>query len=156
MSTFYSPTGNAEVWEIKPDGYYTPEEWAALHPPPEPTFEDCKRAKFDELTSSFSARTRGAITTQPDGYLMQFDTDDSIKMQGAIELMEMTGQTEGYLTQANDTTVYNVPIEKMKNVLMQMMSAFASCHARKQELRAAINAAESIAELTAIKITWPV
>lgn len=43
MATFYSPSGNPEVWEEKPDGYLTPEEWAALHPPPpapEPTTEE--------------------------------------------------------------------------------------------------------------------
>ena len=34
MPTFYSPDGNAEVWEAKPDGYYTVEEWEALHPTP--------------------------------------------------------------------------------------------------------------------------
>ena len=40
MGKYYSPSGNFEVWEIKPDGYYTEEEWAELHPapaPPEPT-----------------------------------------------------------------------------------------------------------------------
>ena len=87
---------------------------------------------------------------------MQFDTTDAIKMQGAIQLLEATGATEGYLTQADDTTVYNVPLDTMKAVLIEMMTAFAACHARKQELRADIKAAETIEELDAISITWPV
>jgi hypothetical protein len=33
MGKYYSPTGNYEVWDEKPKGYYTEEEWAALHPP---------------------------------------------------------------------------------------------------------------------------
>jgi hypothetical protein len=33
MPKFYSPAGNFEVWDKKPDGYYTEQEWAALHPP---------------------------------------------------------------------------------------------------------------------------
>lgn len=33
MAHFYSPTGNIEVWATKPDGYFTEEEWAELHPP---------------------------------------------------------------------------------------------------------------------------
>ena len=37
MPTFYSPAGNPEVWEEKPAGYMTPEEWQAAHPAPEPT-----------------------------------------------------------------------------------------------------------------------
>lgn len=36
MPTFYRPDGNAEVWETRPDGYFTPEEWAAAHPAPAP------------------------------------------------------------------------------------------------------------------------
>ena len=33
MGKYYSPTGNYEVWDEKPDGYYTEQEWAELHPP---------------------------------------------------------------------------------------------------------------------------
>ena len=35
-NTFYSPSGNAEMWDKKPKGYFTPEEWAAAHPEPTP------------------------------------------------------------------------------------------------------------------------
>lgn len=35
-NTFYSPDGNAEMWDKKPKGYFTPEEWAAAHPEPTP------------------------------------------------------------------------------------------------------------------------
>lgn len=121
---------------------------------PEPTFDELKTAKIDELASSFSIRTTGAFTTTQ-GYLMQFDTSDSLKMQGAISLMEATGQTEGYLTQADDTTVYHVPLATMKAVLVEMLAAYAACHARKQELRALINAAQTEEELDEIIISWP-
>ena len=33
MAKYYSPEGNPEVWDEKPEGYLTPEEWAELHPP---------------------------------------------------------------------------------------------------------------------------
>ena len=155
MAIFYSPTGNAEVWETKPDGYYTLEEWAALHPPPEPTFDEKRENKMSEMLFSFNQRVSGSITTTG-GYVMQFDVSDSLKMQGAITLMETTGQTEGYLTQADDTTIYHVPLETMKAVLVEMLAAYAQCHARKQELRAQINAAQNEEELNAIEITWPV
>lgn len=49
MGKYYSPKGNYEVWDEKPDGYYTLEEWKALHPdpePPEPTKEE-KLAALD-------------------------------------------------------------------------------------------------------------
>ena len=37
MAIFISPSGNPEVWGKKPAGYFTPEEWQAAHPAPEPT-----------------------------------------------------------------------------------------------------------------------
>lgn len=87
---------------------------------------------------------------------MQFDTSDSLKMQGAITLMETSKQSEGYLTQADDTTVYHVPLGTMRAVLVEMLAAYAGCHARKQELRARINAAQTKDDLDAIQIVWPI
>lgn len=47
MATYVNPdTGNHEVWDTKPTGYYTEEEWAALHPAPKPTKEE-KLAALD-------------------------------------------------------------------------------------------------------------
>lgn len=40
MPVFYSPEGNPEVWEQKPDGYFTPEEWDVAHPDPAPSPPD--------------------------------------------------------------------------------------------------------------------
>lgn len=114
-----------------------------------------RQKKLAELASSFDIRVKGAFTTSQ-GYLMQFDTSDSIKMTGAIQLMETTGATEGYLTQANDATIYHVPLDVMKAVLVEMLSAYAACHAHKQELRTAISSALSAEELEAITISWPV
>ena len=121
---------------------------------PAPTLDKLKNEKLDVLRVSFDERVAGSFTTTQ-GYKMQFDTSDAIKMEGAIKLLEATGATEGYLTQADDTTVYHVPLDVMNAVLIEMMSAFAACHARKQELRAAIKAAETVEELNAIEITWP-
>lgn len=36
-ATFYSPSGNPEVWAERPTGYFTLEEWQAAHPGPEPS-----------------------------------------------------------------------------------------------------------------------
>lgn len=49
MAKYYSPNGNLEVWEDKPEGYYTVEEWQEMHPapePPEPTADE-KLAALD-------------------------------------------------------------------------------------------------------------
>lgn len=41
-NVFYSPTGNIEVWETKPVGYFTEEEWMEANPliEPELTFAE--------------------------------------------------------------------------------------------------------------------
>jgi len=114
-----------------------------------------KVEKINTLHTLFNKRVSGSFITSQ-GYLMQFDTSDSIKMQGAITLMEAVGSTTGYITQANDETVYNVSIETMKQVLIEMLNAYAKCHARKQELRKIINSAQSKEELDEIEISWPV
>lgn len=33
MTTFFSPNGNPEVWDIKPDNYLTEDEWFELNQP---------------------------------------------------------------------------------------------------------------------------
>ena len=38
MATFVSPAGNLEIWDEKPKGYFTQEEWTAGHPISEASF----------------------------------------------------------------------------------------------------------------------
>lgn len=64
MANYYSPTGNIEIWDKKPDGYFTPEEWEVAHPAPEPeppTQEEQRAAFTDAIQRRLDsfARTRG-------------------------------------------------------------------------------------------------
>jgi hypothetical protein len=56
MAKFYSPDGNIEVWDTKPDGYFTVEEWEEMHPyiPPVPTKEEQIAALTVEYTQEKS------------------------------------------------------------------------------------------------------
>lgn len=107
------------------------------------------------LHKAFDERVSGSFTTSQK-FIMQFNVSDSLKMQGAITLMESLGATTGYITQANDVTKYNIPLTTMKQVLVEMLNAYAQCHARKQKLRELINNAQSKEELAEITISWPV
>jgi hypothetical protein len=71
---YYSPEGNLEVWDEKPEGYFTEEEWAELHPapePPEPTVDeklamldaDYNQQKADLLTAYQTAQMYGDTDT---------------------------------------------------------------------------------------------
>lgn len=122
---------------------------------PEPTFGELKTAKLEKLEHSFDSRVSGAFTCTQ-GWPMQFDRSDTLAVEGAIQLLKATGQTAGYLTDANDATHYDVPIETMEAVKIEMLAAYAQCHARKQNLRTQINAAKNEYELDTITIDWPV
>jgi hypothetical protein len=56
MGNYYSPNGNFEVWDIKPNGYFTEEEWKLIKPKDlKPTFDEAKAAaifRIDNATSS--------------------------------------------------------------------------------------------------------
>lgn len=67
MPTYYSQNGNAEVWDKKPEGYFTPEEWYAAHPappPPSPTPEEQQAAMLAAFTDSFQGYLDGFARTR--------------------------------------------------------------------------------------------
>ena len=77
MSTYISPNGNPEVWETKPKGYFTPEEWQTAHPAPEPTpptpeeLAEQRRmeilAELDNIDRASSRSLRAILTAQAAG-----------------------------------------------------------------------------------------
>jgi hypothetical protein len=76
---YYSPDGNLEVWDTKPDGYYTEEEWAELHPAPEPP-EPTKDEKIQALNAQYDA-DKATLVAQYTDAIMHDDTEtaDAIK-----------------------------------------------------------------------------
>lgn len=130
-------------------------EQVTLQKPSVKTLDEYKNELLCEIDSSFYDRVSGYITTT-EGYKMQFSPDDSIKMQGAIMVLEASGMTNGYLTQYDDTTIRNIPIETMRSVMLQMIKAYAECHNAKQVFRELVYNATSKNELDQINISWPV
>lgn len=70
MAIFMSPAGNPEVWPEKPGGYFTLEEWAVLHPAPEPPTPEelaaqARAAALTEAGPIIEARLmRAAVQTE--------------------------------------------------------------------------------------------
>ena len=137
--------------------------WAKEHPDlvqheqpaPAPTLDELKALKLAELEDSFDTRVSGSFVCSQ-GWPMQFDRSDTLAVEGAVQLLKATGLSTGYLTDADDETHYRIPVLAMEAVKVEMLGAYAQCHARKQELRAAINAAGTEEELNAVVISWPV
>ena len=120
---------------------------------PEKTFEELKQDKQNELIDAFNRAVEGSFITT-EGYKMQFNTDDSLKMFGAIQLLESSGVESGYITDADDITHYDIPVATMKSVQNQMLNRYAECHLLKQQYRKAINNCNSIDDLNNIVILF--
>lgn len=75
MPTYYSPNGNPEVWAEKPNGYFTPEEWQAAHPAPEPT------PPTDEELATQIRMARDAKLMETDKYLIADFPIDADKLE---------------------------------------------------------------------------
>lgn len=78
MPVFYSPEGNPEVWEQKPDGYFTPEEWDVAHPDPAPA-PPTEAELFQQLRAE---RDRRLSATD---YLLMPDYPLNDTLKGAVQ-----------------------------------------------------------------------
>ena len=61
MATYYSPAGNPEVWNEKPAGYFTPEEWEAAFPSPPPTPEELAADRKSAILARLAAIDAASI-----------------------------------------------------------------------------------------------
>ena len=112
--------------------------------------EDVRDDKRVEISAAFDTHIAGSVMVTL-GYPMQFDTRDMLMVRGAIELAQATEQTTLYLTDALDVTHEGVSIAEAQATLMEMMAAFAQAHAKKQELRALIDAAQTVEDVEAVE-----
>jgi hypothetical protein len=86
MGRFYSPTGNYEVWDEKPDGYFTLEEWKALHPDPEPP-EPTKEEKLAALDSQYNA-DKAELLAAYQTALVYGDTETMDSLKADLEALD--------------------------------------------------------------------
>ena len=125
-------------------------DWTKVVTPAD-KFEQARERKYSEISRSHKEHVAGSLMTSP-GFPMQFDMKDSLMVEGAIKIAQATGATTIYLTDAEDVTHYDIPLADAQTVLLEMSTAFAQAHAKKQTLRAEIALATTQAELNAI--TW--
>ena len=94
MGKYYSPQGNFEVWETKPDGYFTEAEWAEMHPTP--PYIPTKKEKLAQLEAEYlgeKAKLEGYFTTA----LLMDDTDTQ------TELKEELAELEGWYAEGKES-----------------------------------------------------
>ena len=120
-------------------------------PDPVPTLDELKEAKCAEINEAFEAHISGRTTISL-GWDMQFNLKDILMVDGAVRALEMTGGTEGYLTDADNINHYGLSVQQIKQAVLEMTVAHMQAHAHKQQLRDAVNAATTAEELEVI--TW--
>ena len=147
MAIFYNPTGNPEVWEYKPDGYLTLEEWAALHPPPEPIFNELKAAKREEIAAARYAAETGGCTV--DGVTIATDRGSQSLLTAAVVTARLEPEFTVKWKCANNRFV-TLDSVQLKAIGAAVTAHVEACFAREGELCEQIDAAQTPEELDAI------
>lgn len=86
MGKYYSPSGNYEVWAEKPEGYYTIEEWAEMHPTPPPP-ESTTEEKLAELDAQYNAEI-SRLGNEYNTAQLRGDTDIQVALIGEMASLD--------------------------------------------------------------------
>lgn len=125
-------------------------DWAKVITPAD-KFEQARERKYSEISQAHKEHVAGSVMTRL-GFPMQFDMKDSLMVEGAIKLAQADQAEAIYLTDANDVTHYDISLANAQTVLLEMSTAFAQAHAKKQTLRERIAEAQTQSDLD--KISW--
>ncbi|NCB85670.1 MAG: hypothetical protein EOM44_14450 [Bacteroidia bacterium] len=123
-------------------------DWTKVVTPAD-KFEQARERKYQEISQAYKEHVAGSVMTSL-GFPMQFDMKDSLMVEGAIKIAQASGATTIYLTDAEDVTHYDIPLADAQTVLLEMSTAFAQAHAKKQLLRDDISEAQTKSDLDSI------
>lgn len=150
MSSFYSPTGNLEIWQEKPDGYFTTEEWAELHPAPTAyiSLEEIKEAKKAEIAAArYETEIAGVAFN---GLLIHTDRESRSLLTGtALKASMDPSYVCRWKTGSGFVSLSSSQIIAVADVVREYVQG---CFDREGDLCNLIDAAETEADLE--NITW--
>lgn len=150
MSSFYSPTGNLEIWQEKPDGYFTTEEWAELHPAPTAyiSLEEIKEAKKAEIAAARYETEIAGVTFN--GLLIHTDRESRSLLTGtALKASMDPSYVCRWKTGSGFVSLSSSQIIAVADVVREYVQG---CFDREGDLCDFIDAAETEADLE--NITW--
>lgn len=156
MPTFFSPDGNPEIWDECPDGYLSPEEWAAAHPAPEPeppTLDEARTEALARLAAAFLAAEAAGRLMSSAGFVIDATERSNRDIEGLITSMEATGAPEAAFCAA-DNSFHTVTLEQLRAMRLEVIAYGQALYACKWEVRTAIERAGSVAEVQAVDISF--
>lgn len=152
MPIFFSPSGNPEIWELCPTGYYTQEEWAALHPAPAPTLDEQKLQKKAEIAAARYEREIAGTTVN--GITIDTGRDSQALITGAA-LAAMLNENYS-LNWKTENGFIHLTAPEIIAVAQAVRAHVQACFDREGELVALVDAAQTAEDLDEIIISWPV
>lgn len=167
MPNYYSPNGNLEVWNDKPNGYYDLEEWEILHPNLV-TLDELKAQKLQAIDQWTANKITGGFTSSASGEPVRYDSDKDtqLTMQG-IALNVHTAQfaekypdgcpVRGYqivegVAIASEKTIFMLTAEQVLAWCADLSIHIGTCKQEGWTKQAAVRAAASAEELDAIEL----
>ena len=144
MNRYYSPDGNLEIWEKQPEGYMTDEQWQILHL--EISVPEFKAIKKREIASlRYEKEISGIIFGD---YLIATDRDSQSLITGAaLAAIQDSSYTVRWKTASGFITLTS---DQILSVAQAVRTHVQGCFDKEADLTAAIDEAESIAELKSI------
>ena len=150
MPVFISPEGRPERHTIKPEGYFTRDEWIDAHPD---VFERYRARKLKEISAAYSQFDATGTTMTSLGFPIQVGQSHCANFDRAVRFAEMNPeQTAIYITDANNVTHLEIPLTTARQVLTEQHLAARLAHGKKQSLRAQVMDAETVEELDDIEV----
>ena len=151
-NTYYSPDGNPEIWEAKPEGYFTPQEWAEAHPAPAPeppTLEEARAAKLAEINAAFERAGETGHVMSSLGFEIDANERANRDTEGLITVLTATGAAGTMFCDYNNV-MREVTLEQLKRLRLEIIAHGQALYAKKWLLREAANAAQTVAEVQAV------
>lgn len=131
MPVFYSPTGNCEIWEQKPDGYITQEEWDIARAAEEAAAEaerlaeynkpeNARARKYAEINEGCQAALTALTATYPDRELLTFERQERearalLAGDSATDVTHITAIAQGR----------GIPVDELAQKIIAKADAFA-------------------------------
>lgn len=156
MPNFYSPSGNLEVWDKKPIGYFEEGEWQARQiEPKEPIkISDLKVAKLQELKDIFESileQGKGSLEIEGIGVVNAGKTHLS-NVQNLIRSVEINGGSKDFRLYNN--SFVSLGIDELAKIELALIDYGERSWAKKWAYEQAINAAKTASDLEAINIEF--
>lgn len=157
-STFYSPDGNPEIWDDKPEGYFTPEDWFAAHPTPAvpevdlATLKQWRKASID----AEAERERLRYITPGSGQAMTYARKVE---QAKAAQADADPEPDDYPLLAASIGIDGVDVLAVAATVLAMDAAWeqigAAIEAARLNGKRAVDLAETVEAVRAIGVVWP-